>query len=383
MKNEKKAYWNLYARLCLSSGKGKVLQAYFGGPKEIVTAGKKAKEEFFSLAGSLKFSEEEKKRWEEIGKLDALEELEALCAHGISFVTREEEDYPKALAACPDAPEYLYYKGKLPQKEELLISVVGARKCSPYGAETAKILAQKLCAAGIGIVSGLALGVDGAAHEGALLAKGKTYAVLGCGVEQCYPPANRGIYEAVLAGGGGILSEYPPNTPPLPCFFPQRNRIIAGLSEGIIVTEARKRSGSLITVSLGLDYGRNIYAVPGRVTDVLSEGCNYLIREGAKPVLSTEDVLADFQGRISAAGRKKKEEKNKKNKKIENMLASDEKIVYANLRLSLQHIEDLQKATGMSPARLSGCLEALLEQGCIKRYGQAYYALTGKYEAER
>lgn len=375
---EKKLYWNLFAGFCLPSKKGKAMLAYFGGPKEIVTAKEKERAEFFELAEMLKFTSEEKERICAASRKDPLTESERLRQKEICFVTLEEEAYPETLKNCFDAPFFLYYKGNLPQKEELLISIVGARKCTPYGSETAKILAGSLCEEGLGIVSGLALGVDRAAHEGALLGGGRTYAVLGCGPDRCYPPSNREVYEKILSCGGGILSEYPPETPPLSCFFPQRNRIIAGMSEGIVVTEARKKSGSLITAALGLDYGRNIYAIPGRVTDILSEGCNYLIREGAKPVLSSQDILVDFAERGQSERLKKRGTKTKKNKKIENSLASNEKIVYASLRLNLQHIEEIQKQTGFAPQELAGILESLAARGCIKRYGQAYYALSGE-----
>lgn len=376
--NEKKLYWNLFAGCCLPSKKGNAMLAYFGGPKEIVTADRAEKELFFRLAECLSFSEEEKLRLYSVSEKNAYEEYETLEKQGISFVTQEEEEYPERLRSCADAPCYLYYKGVLPKKDELFLAIIGARKCTPYGLETAKILAKSLCAEGIGIASGLALGVDCAAHEGALLNGGRTVAVLGCGVDRCYPEANRRIYEQILNSGGAILSEYPPGTPPLPCFFPQRNRIIAGICAGIVVTEARKKSGTLITVSLGLDYGRNIYAVPGRVTDVLSEGCNYLIREGAKPVLSSKDILEDYPELSKKSKMKKEGTKTKRNKKIENTLASDEKIVYASLRLNLQHIEEIQRQTGINPERLAVILASLEKRGCMKRYGQAYYALSGE-----
>lgn len=376
---EQNVYWNLFAGFCLPAKKGKAMLAYFGGPKETVTATDAELEEFYGLVPYLEYTAEEKERIRIARKKDPVAEYDALKTQGIRFITQTDPDYPEALKQCFDAPFFLYYMGELPKKDELLISIVGARKCTPYGLETAKILAKNLCEEGmIGIVSGLALGVDRAAHEGALLAGGKTYAVLGCGIDRCYPEFNREIYEKIRNGGGAILSEYPPKTPPLSCFFPQRNRIIAGMSDGIVLTEARKKSGSLITAALGLEYGKNIYAVPGRVTDVLSEGCNYLIREGAKPVLSSRDILEDYAERPALLKLKKRETKTKKNKKFENSLASHEKIVYASLRLNLQHVEEIQKQTGLKPQELAGILESLAARGCIKRYGQAYYALSGE-----
>ena len=172
------------------------------------------------------------------------------------------------------------------------------------------------------------------------------------------------------------MSEYPPGTQPLSWFFPQRNRIIAGLSDGILVTEARKKSGTLITVSFGLEYGKNIYAVPGRIDDVLSEGCNYLIREGAKLTVSAADIIEDLIVVSEAKKKGNSVQKCRNYEFLKNILATNEKMVYASLRLMPKHIEEIQEETGLLPGELSAVLERLSSYGCIKRYGQAYYALS-------
>lgn len=369
---------NIFAEFCLRPALKRAVLAYFEHPDAAVLATDAEWQDFFALGACLGITEEEKKRIGAVRRSDYEKRYDLLRAKEIHLVTAEEEAFPKTLLPHYDAPEWLYYKGNLPT-EEVALAVVGARKCTPYGSETAKGLAAKLSERGIGILSGLAYGVDKAAHEGALFAGGKTYAVLGCGVDVCYPAAHRNTYERILATGGGIISEYPPGTRPLSCLFPQRNRIIAGLSDGIVVTEAKKKSGSLITVSLGLEYGKNIYAVPGRVTDVVSEGCNYLIKEGAKPIFSAEDILEDFEEKLP----KKDSSKSKKNcinyEIFKNTLASEEKMVYASLRLRSKHIEEIQTETKLSPEVLAGVLCTLCERGYIKRYGQAYYALNGDY----
>lgn len=377
-KTEKsRIYWNAFAGFRLTPGMQKAVLAYFDNVMNALLAKEGEWQQFFRLAERLPFTEKEKERIWSVRKKDHEKELEHLEKRGICFVTAEEEAFPERLRHLPDAPRWLYYIGTLPQ-EAARIAVVGARKCTPYGSAVARSIAGVLSGHGVGILSGLAYGVDKEAHEGALAGGGKTYAVLGCGAERCYPESNRQLYERILSGGGGILSEYPPETPPLPCLFPQRNRIIAGLSDGILVTEARKRSGSLITVSFGLEYGKNIYSVPGRITDIVSEGCNYLIREGAKPVLSAADILEDFPEMLPKKRRGKNWGKSKNYEFFKNTLASREKIVYASLRLRPKHIEEIQEETKLPPEELPEVLGLLCEYGCIKRYGQAYYGLSGE-----
>lgn len=378
MREDEKTALHALAGFCLPSKKMTAVLSFFGSAKEAVEGSEGDWEFFYHAAAVLDFSSEEKKRILLSRQSDFTKEYEKLKENGIRFLVKEEDEYPAILKECADAPRYLYVKGDTQSFSLPGAAIVGARKCTPYGAELARALAEKLSTEGIGIISGMAYGVDRAAHQGALMANGKTIAVLGCGVNRCYPSENQDIYEEILLKNGAIVSEYPPDTPPLSAFFPQRNRIIAGLSEGIILTEARKKSGSLITATLGLEYGRNIYAVPGRVTDVLSEGCNYLIREGAKPVLKSMDVLEDFTVYQEKKTKRKNGNNCVKNKKIQNPLESNSKIVYASLRLNLKHTEELQKETGLSPEILAGVLEQLIEEGRAKRYGQAYYALSGE-----
>lgn len=377
---KKRMLTHAFAEFCLRPVLRRAVLTYFETPEKAVLAGERAWNEFFSFAERLEITEKERERILHIRQLDFERLYERLSENGIGFVTAGEKEYPEQLRPLYDAPGWLYYKGTLPKEGEVRLAVVGARKCTPYGSETARGLAGAVAACGMEIVSGLAYGVDRAAHEGAMAAGGRTYAVLGCGADICYPAEHREVYKRILETGGGILSEYPPGTKPLPWLFPQRNRIIAGLSDGILVTEARRRSGSLITVSLGLEYGKNIYAVPGRVTDVVSEGCNDMIREGAKPVFSAEDILEDYKECLmkKRGGRGKKKEINYKN--FKNILATEEKMVYASLRLRSKHIEELQEETKLSPDRLAEVLYALCEQGSIKRYGQAHYALAGDYK---
>lgn len=212
---------------------------------------------------------------------------EKLCEAGIAFFSLEDTAYPEKLRGIPDPPYALYVKGRLPDEVQKSVAVVGARMCSEYGRAAALQLARRLAAQGICVVSGMARGIDTAGHMGALEADGITCAVLGCGVDICYPKSNTQLYHDILQKGC-ILSEYPPGTPPQPGLFPQRNRIISGLSDVVVVVEARERSGSLITADQALEQGRDVYAVPGRMYDSLSVGCNGLIRQGAGIISNIE-----------------------------------------------------------------------------------------------
>jgi DNA processing protein len=209
----------------------------------------------------------------------------------IAVVRRRDSGYPPLLAELHDPPERLHIRGG---EIELLtrpaVAVVGARSCSPYGREVARSLARELAAAGLVVISGLARGIDGEAHRGALDAGGPTLAVLGCGIDRDYPRAHADLARRI-AESGAIVSEYPPGVEPAPWRFPARNRIIAGLALATVVVEARERSGALITADFALELGRDVFAVPGEITSALSSGTNGLIRQGAAPLLSSADLF--------------------------------------------------------------------------------------------
>ncbi|MBR6228264.1 MAG: DNA-processing protein DprA, partial [Eubacterium sp.] len=208
----------------------------------------------------------------------------------IRFITKTSPDYPEKLRRIPDPPEQLFVIGSLPDPDRKAIGIVGARECTPYGRDMARLFGYRLAQAGMAVISGMALGVDGWAHRGALDAGGYTYAILGNGVEKCVPGSHEKLYRDIPEKGG-VISEYPTTYGALAQNFPMRNRIISGLSDGILVVEARIRSGSLITADRALDQGRDVFVVPGRIGDTLSVGCNRLIRQGAIPVLSPNDIL--------------------------------------------------------------------------------------------
>lgn len=216
-------------------------------------------------------------------------------AETIHYIRRNSDYFPLRLEGLSDVPEGLYCIGSLPDDNIPSVAVVGARSCSSYGRKTAFALGKFLAEHGVQVISGMAMGIDSSAQEGALAAGGKTFAVLGCGVDVCYPRTSYAVYDA-LAVRGGIIAEVEPGTKPLAYNFPRRNRIISALSDIVIVVEAREKSGSLITVDCALEQGRTVYAVPGRVGDRLSDGCNFLIAQGAGILWSFEAVMEELKG---------------------------------------------------------------------------------------
>jgi DNA processing protein len=225
---------------------------------------------------------------------EVLQDLEAAKKHNVSIVTLSDENYPAMLTQIPDPPPFLYVRGEI-FADDRAVAVVGARNASQYGLQTANRLARELADCGVTVVSGMARGIDTAAHEGAVSAKGRTIAVAGCGLSRVYPPENKELFEAIAATGA-VISELAMNAPPHASHFPARNRIISGLCVGIVVVEAAARSGSLITARMALDQNREVMAVPGSVTSFKSAGTHSLIKQGAALVENARDVLAHLAG---------------------------------------------------------------------------------------
>jgi len=227
----------------------------------------------------------------------------ALCReHGIDILTEGHAAYPRALREIHDPPGVLFVRGRLMPNDALAIGIVGTRHGSQYGLRQAERLAGGLARAGLCVISGLARGIDSAAHRGALAAGGRTIAVLASGVMNIYPPEHDKLAEAIAAQGA-LVSESPPRAQPLAGTFPQRNRLISGLSLGVIVVEAAERSGALITARHAMEQGREVFAVPGNVDSRASRGCHQLIRDGAKLVESADDVLEELGPLVEATPR--------------------------------------------------------------------------------
>ncbi|MDE7272092.1 MAG: DNA-processing protein DprA [Lachnospiraceae bacterium] len=212
---------------------------------------------------------------------------------GVSYTYCQASDFPGKLAEIPDPPFGIFYKGKLPGERIPAVAVIGARKCSEYGRLMAERFAKGFAERGVNIISGMAIGIDGISQAAALKAGGNSYAVLGCGVDIVYPKSNEALYRQLIERGG-VLSEYPPQMEPRPALFPPRNRLISALADVVLVVEAREKSGTLITVDMALEQGRDVYTIPGRCTDSLSMGCNRLIRQGAAVAVTPEDIIDDM-----------------------------------------------------------------------------------------
>ncbi|WP_077611012.1 DNA-processing protein DprA [Clostridium sp. Marseille-P2415] len=354
-------YWLCHVPV-LGAVKIKKLYDHMGSYKRIYNIeGKELAQSGFFNQAEASFFDEYKQRFHTYRK-----ELEGMQNKGIRFVTPHDEEYPKRLLAIHGFPMWIFLKGKLPEDERPAAAVIGARNCTNYGKQMAAYLARELSGAGVQIISGLACGIDGAGHQGALEAGGDTYGVLGCGINICYPRENYGLYER-MTGQGGILTEFMPGEAPRPCNFPMRNRIISGLSDVILVIEAREKSGSLITANLGLEQGKEIFALPGRVTDPLSAGCNRLISDGAGVLLSPDAVLEYFELRNGKILRV--------HEKSENGLAKKEKMVYSCLDLQPKNLEEIIALSGLS---VNDCMSALLELELNGRIVQTSHQYYGK-----
>ncbi|NMA84361.1 MAG: DNA-protecting protein DprA [Epulopiscium sp.] len=296
-------------------------------------------------------------------------QIEELRRKNIQFYSIHHSSYPNLLKQIYDPPHVIYVKGKQFHHGAPTIGIVGARRCSQYGHQTALKMAKELGREGISVISGLARGIDAAAHQGALNGDGHTMAILGNGVDICYPQENRKLYREIIENGA-LISEFPPGTAPRPGFFPLRNRIISGLSEAILVIEAARRSGSFITADQALEQGREVYAIPGNITSSLSEGTNRLIQQGAKLVMQVEDILED----LDIQNTDNLDIKNSKKDILEeDALEKEEKIVYDCLSLEPISIDQLCQKTTYDAGRVQHILLILELKGKLKKLSNQWF----------
>jgi DNA processing protein len=269
---------------------------------------------------------------------------------GLTIVTPADKTYPASLGEIYDPPLCLYIKGNIPETWPRGVAVVGSRETSHYGLETAKKLGYQLAYAGVPVISGLARGIDTAAHLGALAAKGTTWAVLGCGLDKMYPPENDALAAKIVESGGCLISELPLGTAPDKRTFPMRNRIVSGLSFGTLVIEAGRQSGALITARQALDQGRQVFAVPGRIDNPLAQGCHQLIKDGAKLVEGVDDILAELEFLIP------RESVTPAPRPLPANLTSEEEKVYAAIELDETPIDLITQTTGLPSGTVSSTL---------------------------
>ncbi|MEK7267662.1 MAG: DNA-processing protein DprA, partial [Nitrospirota bacterium] len=296
------------------------------------------------------------KGYSEWGKIDA--QLKKLDAGGIKIVSFSNKDYPEMLKNIEDAPIVLYIKGIIQKEDRYAVAIVGSRKYSSYGKLAAEKLSSELSSMGFTIVSGMARGIDTLAHTAAINSGGRSIAVLGSGIDVPYPPENRGLMEK-LAASGCVISEFPPGTLPERENFPKRNRIISGLSLGVLVVEATADSGSLITASCALEQGKEVFAVPGNINSVNSKGTNELIKKGAKLVQSAEDVIEELAPILKGYIRTRE--------KANIELSVEEKRLCDIMTAEPKHVDMLSRESKMPAQKVLGILLSLELNGIAKQ----------------
>ena len=292
---------------------------------------------------------------------DVAKELELIKRHEIDIITLNDVSYPPSLKAIYDPPPLLYAKGKIKREDKNAIAIVGSRRATTYGRLTAQRLSAQLAAQGITIISGMARGIDSEAHKGALAVGGRTTAVLGCGIDVVYPPENSALEERI-ALSGAVITEFPFGTRPFAGNFPKRNRIISGLSIGVIIVEAAQRSGALITARLALEQGREVFAVPGSTTSPYSKGTHNLIKEGAKLVEDIDDILEELRPLIEIAKEKGKESQDS----LRPLLSKEEEIIYDLITQEPKHIDLLIQESKLSAQKVTGILMNLQLKRLVK-----------------
>ncbi len=291
--------------------------------------------------------------------------LKLIRKHNVTVITIDDPAYPSRLADIPEPPPLLYVKGVLVHSDANAISVVGTRRATHYGKRIAEKLAGDLARMGVTVVSGLAYGIDAAAHKGALNAGGRTIAVFGCGVDVVYPRPHSKLYEQIVRSGA-VVSEFPMGAQPDPRFFPMRNRIVSGLSLGTLVVESPRKSGALITTKHALDQGREVFAVPGNIDSPYNEGCHKLIKDGAKLVENVYDIVDEVRFNLVGIGPDRESEPETSGRPDVPM-SEDEKKVFNLLSMVPTHIDDIGHACNLSASQTAGALMTLEIKGLAQQ----------------
>ncbi len=355
-------FW-LCSRKGIGLRKRERLLRHFGSPEEIFFA---SEEQYRQVKGINE---------KDIASLSAgrskeavREEYDRLARQGISFVSVRQDGFPEKLKQIADAPYGLYYRGNLPDEKKPCVAVVGARDASFEGMQIARKFGYELAANGIQVISGMARGIDIHAQRGALdYAGGSTYSVLGTGADVCYPRQHIEEY-MLMQEHGGVITEFPPASPSLPFQFAMRNRIISGLSDGVLLIEAGEKSGSLITAETGLEQGREIFVVPGGILDSRYKGGNKLLKQGAAPVTCVSDILDGLGIFLDAPAAERM-------KKSDVMLETTEKIVYASLGLEPVHVSCIAEQTGLPLQNVMEILLALQVRNMVDTVGNNYFVI--------
>jgi len=363
--SSQKAFWLAWQYLIPGSARRiNKLAAHFGSPRAAW------------LANAKSFIGVEKLNYETAmdlvarrSRLDPDAELDRLQKNGIGYVTREEPGYPDRLKDIFDPPPGLFFRGKLPGQNRPAVALIGSRRPTVYGLAVAENLGRQMALAGVTVVSGMARGIDTAAHRGALQKNGPTVAVLGCGVDVVYPRENKQVMEEIISCGA-VVSEFPPGMNPNAWHFPVRNRIISGMAMAVVVVEAAERSGALITADVALEQGRDVLAVPGNITSPMSKGPNKLIKQGARMVEGPEDILEELGLGALFSRRDAKGEGCPG-------LTSDEATLLKSLTVEALPLDQLIERSGLTAARVMAALTFLELNGQVRQLPGKLFALTG------
>jgi len=343
-------YWLALSLAGLSLTKVKEALEQIGRPEEIFSASDQTLYQFGFTAQAI----QRIRNWKNLSCQDKIRQARS---YHLEIITLHDKHYPALLKQIPDPPPVLFVKGKLCSSNELAIAIVGTRHPSLYGLQMAEKFARQLAELGVIIVSGLARGIDTQAHRAALKANGRTIAVLGSGHGNIYPPENRKL-AAEISENGALISEFPPDLPPFPENFPRRNRIISGLSRGVLVVEAGQRSGALITATLAAEQNREVFALPGEVTSATSSGTHQLLKEGAKLVESIKDILEELNLQVQKPSRTSQE------KQIPEMQEEEKQLL--SLLDKDCSLEELAARTGYALPQLSSLLVNLEMKGLVR-----------------
>ena len=312
-------------------------------------------------------------RLQEAAVRDLFPALAAMSEHGIRLLLQSEPDYPDALRGLPDPPPYLFVRGTVEARDAVAVAIVGTRHATEYGRGVAAKLAGDLARRGVTVVSGLARGIDTAAHRGALDAGGRTFAVCGCGLDIVYPSDNKKLMQEVTENGAA-LSEFAPTMHPESWHFPARNRIISGLSAGVIIVEAAERSGALITADFALEQGRDVFAVPGNIYKAQSRGAHALIKQGATLVESVDDVITALNNRALPFVREEKAPAAKAAPAVRADLSVTENRVFLVLEVEPRHVDEVAAAANMGAAEVNATLVLLELKGVARRLPGGMFA---------
>ncbi|SHE27646.1 DNA-processing protein DprA [Alkalibacter saccharofermentans] len=335
---------------------------FFGSPEDVYYASEA------DLAENGLMDESTLRKFLSHKEIDMDSYIKSLEESNIETVTVLDDNYPANLSEVLHPPFALHYKGICGKDSfKNSLAIVGSRKATVNGLRNTFEMASEISSCGISIISGLANGIDTKAHEGALKGGGITAAVLGCGVDRCYPPENRSLYHEILDSGGGIFSEYRLGAPPLPLHFPRRNRIISGMALGVLVAEAAPKSGSLITAKFAMEQGREVYAFPGDINNRNSKGTNSMIKDGAKLVLQTMDIIEDIFPMM--------EFKSAENRNREKNLSQDEKILFDLIEKGYNTPDMLISKSGLTPAETGYFLTKMEIKRMISKDRSIYHIL--------